>query len=144
MQRHSEIGGSIVQTHEAMTEIARIVRHHHERYDGAGYPDRLAGDDIPLGARIISVADAFSAMTNNRVYRKAISEEQAWEEIHRNSGSQFDPAIVELYDVIAGADAPPINGVAGVAGGDGDNGAVPPGDPPTAPGASPRVSEARR
>ena len=112
MQRHAEIGGSIVQTHEAMTDIARIVRHHHERFDGAGYPDRLAGEEIPLGARIISVADAFSAMTNDRVYRKAIGEEQAWEEIRRNAGSQFDPAIVELYELIAAADAEPINGAA--------------------------------
>jgi putative nucleotidyltransferase with HDIG domain len=105
MQRHSEIGASIVQTHEAMTDIARIVRHHHERFDGRGYPDRLVGTEIPLGARIISVADAFSAMTNDRVYRKAISEEQAWDEIRRNSGSQFDPAIVEIYERLAAADA---------------------------------------
>jgi len=114
MQRHADIGASIVQTHEAMTDIARIVRHHHERFDGAGYPDRLAGEEIPLGARIISIADAFSAMTNDRVYRKAIPEDQAWEEIRRNSGSQFDPAIVELYEIIADADAPPINGAAAV------------------------------
>jgi len=115
MQRHADIGASIVQTHEAMTDIARIVRHHHERFDGAGYPDRLAGEEIPLGARIISIADAFSAMTNDRVYRKAIPEDQAWEEIRRNSGSQFDPAIVELYELIADADAPLINGAAAVA-----------------------------
>jgi putative two-component system response regulator len=146
MQRHAEIGGSIVQTHEAMTDIARIVRHHHERFDGTGYPDRLAGEDIPLGARIISVADAFSAMTNDRVYRKAISEEHAWEEIHRNSGSQFDPAIVELYDVIATADAPPINGAVGVdvvdpAAADTDP-LVPPPEMPTPPGTPPQVSHA--
>ena len=139
MQRHAEIGGSIVQTHEAMTEIARIVRHHHERFDGTGYPDRLAADDIPLGARIISVADAFSAMTNDRVYRQAISAEQAWEEIHRNSGSQFDPAIVELYDVINAADAPPINGIGGVSG---DPGVVPSADRSTATSSAPRVSRA--
>jgi putative nucleotidyltransferase with HDIG domain len=104
MQRHSEIGGAIVQTHEAMTEIARIVRHHHERFDGRGYPDRLAGLDIPLGARIIAVADAFSAMTTNRVYRAAIPVEAAWAELHEHSGSQFDPAIVELFETVVDID----------------------------------------
>jgi putative two-component system response regulator len=104
MQRHSEIGGSIVQTHESMDGIARIVRHHHERFDGRGYPDRLVGEAIPLGARIITIADAFSAMTNDRVYRKAIPVEQAWEEVRRNSGSQFDPAIVELFEVAVAVD----------------------------------------
>jgi putative two-component system response regulator len=105
MQTHSEIGASIVQTHEAMIDIARIVRHHHERIDGRGYPDRLVGDEIPLGARIISVADAFSAMTSDRVYRKAIPAAQAWDEIRRNSGAQFDPAIVEVFETLAAEDA---------------------------------------
>jgi putative two-component system response regulator len=104
MQRHSEIGGAIVQTHEAMTEIARIVRHHHERFDGTGYPDRLVAADIPLGARIIAVADAFSAMTTNRVYRAAIPAEAAWQELRTNAGSQFDPAIVELFEQVVDID----------------------------------------
>jgi putative two-component system response regulator len=98
MQRHAEIGGAIVQTHEAMTDIARIVRHHHERFDGNGYPDRLARMDIPLGARIIAVADAFSAMTTTRVYRGAIPAEAAWAELRNHAGSQFDPAIVEVFE----------------------------------------------
>jgi putative two-component system response regulator len=97
MQRHAEIGGTIVSTHESMTGIAKIVRHHHERFDGRGYPDRLAGDDVPLGARIISIADALSAMTSDRPYRKAIDLEPAWEEIVRNSGGQFDPQVVEVF-----------------------------------------------
>jgi putative two-component system response regulator len=104
MQRHAEIGGAIVQTHEAMTEIARIVRHHHERFDGKGYPDRLVGSGIPLGARIIAVADAFSAMTTDRVYRAAIPVEAAWEELRKNAGSQFDPAIVELFEQVVDID----------------------------------------
>jgi len=97
MQRHAEIGASIVSTHEAMTGIAQIVRHHHERFDGRGYPDRLAGDAVPLGARIISIADALSAMTSDRPYRRAIALEPAWDEIVRNSGAQFDPAIVDVF-----------------------------------------------
>jgi putative two-component system response regulator len=98
MQRHAAIGGDIVQTHEAMTDIARIVRHHHERFDGTGYPDRLVALDIPLGARIIAVADAFSAMTTHRVYRAAIPVEAAWAELRKYAGTQFDPAIVELFE----------------------------------------------
>jgi response regulator RpfG family c-di-GMP phosphodiesterase len=97
MQRHAEIGGTIVSTHEAMTGIALIVRHHHERFDGRGYPDRLARDAVPLGARIISIADALSAMTSDRPYRRAIGLEPAWDEIVRNSGGQFDPAVVEVF-----------------------------------------------
>lgn len=117
MQRHSEIGAAIVSTHEAMGPIAAIVRHHHERYDGAGYPDGIAGRDIPIGARIVAVADAFSAMTEKRVYRAAMTVEQAWEELRRNSGSQFDPEMVELLATAideggnAGPDAVELAGV---------------------------------
>jgi response regulator RpfG family c-di-GMP phosphodiesterase len=102
MQRHAEIGGDIVLRHESMTDIAAIVRHHHERYDGRGYPDRLVGEAVPLGARIISIADALSAQTSDRPYRAAIPLDQAWAEIERNSGGQFDPALVELYATLIG------------------------------------------
>ena len=130
MQRHAEIGGSIVQTHEAMTDIASIVRHHHERFDGRGYPDRLAGEAIPVGARIIAIADAFSAMTNDRVYRKAVGVEAALDEIRRHAGGQFDPAIVEAFEVARLPDEAPPSGVAaadGAAAGVDGNG---PGDAP--------------
>ena len=102
MQRHAEIGGDIVSTHESMTGIAAIVRHHHERFDGRGYPDRWSGEAIPLGARIISIADALSAQTMDRPYRRAIPLDQAWDEIRRNAGTQFDPEIVELFDRLIG------------------------------------------
>lgn len=105
MQTHSEIGAAIVQTHEAMTDIAQIVRHHHERFDGRGYPDRLVGEEIPLGARIISIADAYSALTNDRVYRKAIADDEAWERIRGGAGTQFDPAMVEVFVTLAEAAA---------------------------------------
>ena len=102
MQRHAEIGGDIVSTHTAMADIAAIVRHHHERFDGRGYPDQFERDAIPLGARIISVADALSAQTTDRPYRKAVPLDQAWAEIERHSGSQFDPEIVELFSTLIG------------------------------------------
>jgi putative nucleotidyltransferase with HDIG domain len=83
-------------------EVGRIVRSHHERYDGTGYPDRLAGEEIPLIARIVSCCDAFNAMTTNRPYRKALPIEQAVRELQAQSGSQFDPAVVNaLVDVVA-------------------------------------------
>jgi putative two-component system response regulator len=102
MQRHAAIGGDIVSTHESMTDIAAIVRHHHEWYNGRGYPDRLAGSAIPLGARIISIADALSAQTTDRPYRKAIALDEAWAEIERHSGGQFDPEVVELFRTLIG------------------------------------------
>jgi putative nucleotidyltransferase with HDIG domain len=97
MRRHSDIGASIVETHEAMAGIAKVVRHHHERWDGDGYPGRLAGRDIPLGARIISVVDAWSAMTCDRVYRGRLSVDESAAELRRNAGRQFDPELVEVF-----------------------------------------------
>jgi HD-GYP domain-containing protein (c-di-GMP phosphodiesterase class II) len=73
------------------------VLHHHERWDGAGYPNKLAGDQIPLGARIIFVADAFDAMTSERVYRARRSAEEALAELRRCAGTQFDPTIVAAF-----------------------------------------------
>jgi putative two-component system response regulator len=102
MQRHAAIGCDIVSTHVSMADIAAIVRHHHEWFDGHGYPDRLQRDEIPLGSRIISVADALSAQTTDRPYRKAVPLDQAWAEILRHSGSQFDPEIVDLFATLIG------------------------------------------
>jgi putative two-component system response regulator len=100
MRRHSEIGAAILEVHEAMVEIAESVRHHHERWDGMGYPDGLAGPAIPLGGRIIAVADAFSAMTSDRIYRPALPMERAWAELHAHSGMQFDPEIVAAFEQV--------------------------------------------
>ncbi len=97
MQRHPVIGADIVQNLEMYRHGASIVRHHHERWDGRGYPDGLKGEDIPLGSRIIAVADSYDAMTSNRPYRRALSHAVAMDEIVRNSGIQFDPQVVEAF-----------------------------------------------
>jgi len=81
---------------EDLAEIARIIRHHHERWDGKGYPDGLSDDDIPLGSRILEIADAFEAMTSKRPYKRALTLEEAIEELKRCSGTQFDPKLVEI------------------------------------------------
>ena len=94
MQRHALLGADIVRAAELPNE-ARWVRHHHERYDGGGYPDGLCGDGIPLESRIILVADAFEAMTSDRPYRRAPGQEFAIAELRRNAGTQFDPAVVD-------------------------------------------------
>lgn len=100
MEGHPVIGETIVQKVEDYSEVAGIVRHHHERLDGAGYPDQRQGDEIPLLARIIAVADAYNAMTSNRPYRAAMPFEMARERLHEAAGSQFDPVVVEAFDGI--------------------------------------------
>jgi diguanylate cyclase (GGDEF)-like protein len=97
MQRHTIIGERILMGAPALTPVARIVRSSHERWDGTGYPDRLVGDEIPLGARIVAVCDAFDAMISDRSYRRAISDEDAIAELHRCAGTQFDPAVVAEF-----------------------------------------------
>ncbi len=97
MRRHPEIGYRIAMASPELEVVAEYILSHHERWDGKGYPRGLSGDAIPLLSRIISVADAFDAMTEDRVYRKAMSEEDAVEEIKKNSGTQFDPVVVALF-----------------------------------------------
>jgi HD-GYP domain-containing protein (c-di-GMP phosphodiesterase class II) len=86
--------------------IAYWVLHHHERWDGKGYPEGLAGDRIPLGARIIFVADAFDAMSSDRLYRPAVSYEEALTEVERCAGSQFDPDVVSAFLAVVGGRIP--------------------------------------
>jgi diguanylate cyclase (GGDEF)-like protein/putative nucleotidyltransferase with HDIG domain len=93
LQRHPQIGFRMLES-LGVDPVAEWVLHHHERWDGAGYPDGLHGDRIPLGARIIFVADSFDAMTSDRVYRESISVEDALVELERCAGTQFDPRVV--------------------------------------------------
>ncbi|MEE8414233.1 MAG: HD domain-containing phosphohydrolase [Dehalococcoidales bacterium] len=96
VQRHPEIGEYILAPIVNDTEILKLVRHHHEHYDGNGYPDRLTGTRIPLGTRILAVADAYDAMTSDRPYRKAMSSKVAFDELERKKGTQFDPEVVTV------------------------------------------------
>lgn len=97
IEEHPVVGAEIVSRLEVYKQSVDIIRHHHERWDGSGYPDGLAGEAIPLGSRIIAVADAFDAMTSERVYRPAMSIESALAELRRGQGTQFDPQIVEVF-----------------------------------------------
>ena len=97
MKRHPEIGYQLLKEVSFLSEVADVVRAHHERYDGQGYPHRLRGESIPLGARILSVLEAFVAMTSSRSYRKTRTPEDAMQEILRNAGTQFDPEVVRAF-----------------------------------------------
>jgi putative nucleotidyltransferase with HDIG domain len=97
MRKHPVVGFKMCANIEFLKGAAQIVLHHHERWDGNGYPDGIEGEMIPLGARIFSVVDTFDAMTTDRPYRKALSYEDARSEIERNRGTQFDPAVVDAF-----------------------------------------------
>jgi diguanylate cyclase (GGDEF)-like protein/putative nucleotidyltransferase with HDIG domain len=95
MRQHPVIGERILRAIPGLGGVAKIVRHEHERCDGRGYPDGLAGDEIPLGSRIILACDAYHAMTSDRPYRAAMSHADALTELTRNAGTQFDPSVAE-------------------------------------------------
>jgi ribonuclease P protein subunit RPR2 len=97
IERHPEIGCEILRDVEFLGAAKDVVRHHHERWDGGGYPDGLGGEDIPPSARVFAVADTLDALTTDRPYRSASSFAQARETIERAAGTQFDPAMVEAF-----------------------------------------------
>ena len=101
MRRHPLIGEEIVRGIDFLAGARQVVRSHHERWDGAGYPDRLAGEEIPLAARVFAVADTFDALTSDRPYRAAASFREARRVIAEASGTQFDPTVADAFDDIA-------------------------------------------
>ena len=106
MQRHAEIGARMVRGVGGLADAAAAIHHHHERHDGTGYPDRLAGEAIPIEARIIAVVDAWSAMLERRVYREPRCRADALLEIGRASGAQFDPVVAAALLRVLGRDEP--------------------------------------
>jgi two-component system cell cycle response regulator len=103
MRKHTLIGERIIAAAPALVEVARLVRSSHERWDGGGYPDGLAGEEIPLGSRIIAVCDAYEAMISERPYSVAMRPARAMAEIERGAGSQFDPAVVAAFQAVVAA-----------------------------------------
>lgn len=98
MRRHPAIGDRILSAAPALRPVARVVRASHAQWDGTGYPDGLSGERVPLGARVIAVCDAFSAMTSQRPWRPAMSEAAAVARLRREAGVQFDPAVVGAFE----------------------------------------------
>jgi two-component system, cell cycle response regulator len=109
MREHTIVGDRILSAAPALEDAAKLVRASHERYDGAGYPDRLRGEEIPLGARIVAVCDAFHAMTSERPYRPALSVREALDELRRCSGAQFDPNVVSVFTAIVSSTRGAVN-----------------------------------
>ena len=97
MRRHTVIAERMLQAAPALASIGRLVRSSHERFDGAGYPDGLVGEDIPLASRIVFVCDAYESMTSDRSYRPRMNQRSALEELRRHSGTQFDPTVVDAF-----------------------------------------------
>ncbi len=97
MRKHTEIGARIIAADPSLADVAMLVRSHHERYDGGGYPDGLAGGEVPFGAYVIAVCAAFVAMMRNRPYIDGITVVEALAELHRCAGTQFHPEVVDVF-----------------------------------------------
>jgi putative nucleotidyltransferase with HDIG domain len=97
VKEHPVIGSEIVARIDELQQVADIIKHHHERYDGSGYPDGLKGEDIPLFSRIIAIVDTYEALVSDRTYRRRINVQKALNELKKNAGTQFDPVLVDIF-----------------------------------------------
>jgi diguanylate cyclase (GGDEF)-like protein len=108
MVQHPRIGQVVLEQAGAIRDAASIVLHHHEWFDGQGYPHGLAGQEIPIGSRIVAIADAYEAMISDRPYKAAVSHAEALNELRRHAGTQFDPELVAVFETLFGEDHPPV------------------------------------
>jgi len=106
IKTHPRLGANIIGNIPNLVPCVSSILHHHERWDGGGYPDGLKGEEIPLGARILAIADSFEAMTSARPYRSALSREEVVRELRQGAGIQFDPYLVEVFIGIIKAGLP--------------------------------------
>jgi HD-GYP domain-containing protein (c-di-GMP phosphodiesterase class II) len=106
---HPKIGQVILEQAGAVRDAASIVLHHHEWFNGQGYPHGLAGAEIPIGSRIVAIADAYEAMRSNRPYKPSITHEAAIAELRRQRGTQFDPELVDMFVELYGAGTPAVS-----------------------------------
>ena len=97
VKEHPLTGSRIVGRIDELKEVAAIIKHHHERFDGSGYPDGLKGEVIPLISRILAIVDAFEAIISDRVYRKGLTQKDAIDELKKHSGTQFDPYLLKVF-----------------------------------------------
>ena len=100
IREHPSVGADIIGEISFLKDISKIIRHHHERYDGAGYPEGLKADEMPIESAILAIADSYDAMTSDRPYRRALTSEEALEEIRKNAGTQFHPVLAEQFILI--------------------------------------------
>ena len=114
VKRHPEFGWTVIRKLPGLEQTSLFVLHHHENFDGTGYPARLKGSEIPVGSRIVSVIDAFDAMVSSRPYRKGLPLQDAIRRLHEASGTQFDPAVIRSFVPIAESEMPSVLEAVGV------------------------------
>jgi HD-GYP domain-containing protein (c-di-GMP phosphodiesterase class II) len=114
VKRHPEFGWAVIRKLPGLEQTSLYVLHHHENFDGTGYPAKLKGSEIPIGSRIVSVIDAFDAMVSSRPYRKGLPLEEAIQRLHQSSGTQFDPAVIKSFVPIAESEMPSVLEAVGI------------------------------